>query len=224
MHHLNPYATARRLSARAALLGLALLMCLAVTEARAAPDQVHPDRQTQTQPAPAKPKPKHDTLKHDAMNHGAGQAREYSDRAFLSSMLAHHEGAVSMADELLRGAPGSVNPKLARWAREIRKNQTKEMTDMRILLDTVGGLDKAAYQEMARQTAEMMKQSQGLDPNVRFVVLMIPHHASAVEMALPALLYSDSRRIAGLAQDIIEEQSEEIGEFRDWLSQQHHTL
>lgn len=219
MRHPNLYAIVRQLSASAALLGLVLFMPLALTEALAAPDQVHPDRKTQTQPAPAKP-----ALKHGAVNRGADQAGEYSDRAFLSSMLAHHEGAVSMADELLRGAPGSVNPKLARWAREIRKNQTKEMVDMRILLDSVGGLDKAAYQEMAQQTAEMMEQSQGLDPNVRFVILMIPHHASAVEMALPALLYSDSRRIANLAQDIIEDQSEEIAEFRDWLSQQHHTL
>ena len=219
MHHLNPYAAARHMSARAALLGLTLLMPLAVTEARAAPDQVHLDRQTQTQPAPAKP-----ALRHDAMNRRANQARDYSDRAFLSSMLAHHEGTLSMADELLRGAPDSVNPRLARWAREIRKNQTKEMMDMQVLLDTVGGLDKAVYQETAQQTAQMMKQSQDLDPNVRFVILMIPHHASAVEMALPALLYSDSRRIANLAQDIIEDQSEEIVELRDWLSQQHHTL
>ena len=220
MQHLNLYAA--RLLGRAALLGLTLLMTLPAPQAQAAPDQAHPARKAQAQPAPAKP-----TLKRNVMNHSASQAQDYqdySDRAFLSSMIAHHEGAVAMADELLRGSPASVNPKLARWAQAIRKNQTEEMLDMQALLGTVGGLDKAAYQDMAEQMADMMKQSQGLDPNVRFVVLMIPHHASAVEMSLPALLYSDSRRIASLAQDIIEDQSEEIAELRDWLSQQHHTL
>ncbi|MCH5276872.1 MAG: DUF305 domain-containing protein [Desulfovibrionaceae bacterium] len=217
MHHPN-LTLLGRLSARAMLLGL-LLTPLAAPQAQAAPDQVHPgrDAQTRNQPAPARP-----ALKRDATDQS--QTRDYSDRAFLSSMLAHHEGTVAMADQLLRSAPGSVNPRLARWAQKIRKNQTQEMMDLQILLDTAGGLDRAAYQEMARQMTDMMKRGQGLDPNVRFVVLMIPHHAGAVEMSLPALLYSDSRRIANLAQDIIEAQSKEIAEFRDWLSQQHHTL
>lgn len=220
MYHLN-LSVICRLSGRAALLGLLLLLPFALPQAQAAPDQSHPGREIRSQTAQVSAKT---TVSHSVMNHSSGQGRDYSDRAFLSSMIAHHEGAVNMADQLLRSTPGSVNPTLARWAREIRKKQSEEIRNMRALLNTMGGLDKATYQEMSQQMAGMMDQGQGLEPNVRFVVLMLPHHAGAVEMALPALLYSDSGRIVHLAQDIIEERSEEIAELRDWLSQQHHSL
>ena len=229
MRQLTLCATLRQLSGNAAMLGLLLVMPFAVPQAHAAPNQVHMGRQPQAQrqaqnPSQTAPAPAMSAMNHAGMSHGMNQARDYSDRAFLSGMIAHHEGAVNMADQLLQSPRGSVDPQVARWAQEIRKAQTEEIMDMQALLRTEGGLDKAAYQDMQRQMDEMMDQGQGLDPNVRFVALMIPHHAGAVEMALPALLYSDSRRIANLAQDIIEEQSEEIAAFRDWLSQQRHSL
>ncbi len=221
MRQLTLCAALRQLSGNTAMLGLLLITPFAVPQAHAAPNQAHlgrpPHAQTQS-PSQTAPAPM------SAMNHSMNQAQDYSDRAFLSGMIAHHEGAVNMADQLLQSPRGSVNPQVARWAQEIRKAQTEEIIDMQAMLRTVGGLDKAAYQDMQQEMDEMMDQGQGLDPNVRFVALMIPHHAGAVEMALPALVYSDSRRIANLAQDIIEEQSEEIAAFRDWLSQQRHSL
>lgn len=163
-------------------------------------------------------------MNQSGMNHSMTRARDYSDRAFLSGMLAHHQGAVDMSDELLRSSGNNIDPQVARWAQEIRQDQSEEMEDIQAMLRTVGGLDRSAYQDMKQQMDDMMSQGQGLDPSVRFVALMIPHHADAVEMALPALVYSDSRKIAHLALDIINEQSEEIVAFRDWLSQQRHSL
>lgn len=163
-------------------------------------------------------------MNQSGMNHGMTRAQDYSDRAFLSGMLAHHQGAVDMSDELLRSSGNNIDPQVARWAREIRQAQSEEIEDIQAMLRTVGGLDRSAYQDMKQQMDDMMNQGQRLDPSVRFVALMIPHHADAVEMALPALVYSDSRKIAHLALDIINEQSEEIVAFRDWLSQQRHSL
>lgn len=224
MRQLTLCATLRQFSGNAAMLGLLLVMPFAVPQAHAAPNQVHLGRQPQSQPAPDPAAP---SMNQQGMMHGMSrmnQAQNYSDSAFLSGMIAHHEGAVQMADQLLQSPRNAVDPQVARWAQEILDAQTEEIMDMQAMLRAAGGLDKAAYQDMKRQMNDMMNQGQGLDPNVRFVVLMIPHHADTVEMALPALVYSDSRRIASLAQDIIEDQTEEIVAFRDWLSQQRHSL
>lgn len=252
MRQLTLCATLRQISGNAAMLGLLLVMPFAIPQAQAAPDQVHLGRQPQAQTAPSPtmstmnrnhadmmndrtptpsqtqprtaPAPSMSAMNQSGMTHGMSQAQDYSDSAFLSGMLAHHEGAVQMADQLLKSPRNAVNPQVARWAQEIRDAQTEEIMDMQAMLRAVGGLDQAAYQDMKQQMEDMMNQGQGMDPNVRFVALMIPHHASAVEMALPALVYSDSRRIASLAQDIIEDQTEEIMDMRDWLSQQRHSL
>ena len=46
-----------------------------------------------------------------AMDHGS-DAVHYSDRAFLSGMIAHHEGAVDMAKVFLATPKKDQNPKL----------------------------------------------------------------------------------------------------------------
>ena len=232
MRQLILCATLRHYCGNAAMLALLLAMPFAVPQAHAAPNQVHLDRQPQTRPvAPARqarPDMQHRGMQQDmsqGMNHGMmNTADQYSDRAFLSGMIAHHEGAVQMAKQLLNEPDDQIDPKVGRWAEAIIEEQTREIRDMQAMLRAAGGMDKAAYQAMRQQMDDMMDQGQNLDPNVRFVALMIPHHAGAVEMALPALVYSDSRRIANLAQDIIEDQSEEIAAFRNWLSQQRHSL
>lgn len=215
MHQFTLCATMRQFSGNAAMLAMLLVMPFAVPQAHAAPNQVHLDRQTQNTPATP-------GMNHPGMNHN--QAQKYSDRAFLSGMIAHHEGAVDMADQLLNAPRDQVDPKVARWARAISKAQAEEIMDMQAMLRTMGGMDKAAYKAMKSQMDDMMDQGKGLDPNVRFVALMVPHHADAVEMALPALIYSDSRKVADLALNIIDEQTEEIVAFRNWLSQQRHAL
>lgn len=223
MLQLSLCATLRQFSGNAAMLALLLAMPFAVPQAHAAPDQVHLGRPSQTAPA-APARPGNQGMDQSGMNHAMTQAKDYSDRAFLSGMIAHHEGAVDMADQLLSSPADQLDPKVARWAKAISKAQTEEIMDMQAMLQTVGGLDRAAYRAMKSQMDDMMEEGKGMDPNVRFVALMIPHHANAVEMALPALVYSDSRKVANLALDIIDEQTEEIAAFRDWLSQQRHNL
>lgn len=222
MHQFTLCATLRQFSGNAAMLALLLVMPFAVPQAHAAPNQIHLDRQTQN--TPARPGMDQSGMNRSGMNHTMNQTQKYSDRAFLSGMIAHHESAVDMADQLLNAPRDQVDPKVARWARAISKAQAEEIMDMQAMLRTMGGMDKAVYKAMKSQMDDMMDQGEGLDPNVRFVALMVPHHADAVEMALPALLYSDSRKVADLALNIIDEQTEEIVAFRNWLSQQRHAL
>jgi len=52
------------------------------------------------------------------------------DRLFLEGMIAHHEGAISMAEEVV----DSKNPKVAELAASIIKSQTEQIQYMKELL------------------------------------------------------------------------------------------
>lgn len=54
------------------------------------------------------------------------------DRQFLTLMIRHHEGALEMVDQLLRG---STDIRIEELATEIGVTQTKEIATMRALLD-----------------------------------------------------------------------------------------
>jgi uncharacterized protein (DUF305 family) len=65
----------------------------------------------------------------DGMMQGlAGKTGEEFDRAFLSEMIVHHQGAVDMAQAVLKN---SNRPELLNLAREIITAQTKEIEMMK---------------------------------------------------------------------------------------------
>ncbi len=67
------------------------------------------------------------TMDHMMMNIENKNGEEF-DQAFLSEMIMHHEGAVSMAEEVLRK---SKRPELIKLANEIISAQTTEIDMMR---------------------------------------------------------------------------------------------
>lgn len=58
----------------------------------------------------------------------SGKAGDDLDRAFLEGMIVHHEGAISMSQELLRG---TQRPELIKLGNEIISAQTKEIEMMK---------------------------------------------------------------------------------------------
>lgn len=157
-----------------------------------------------------------------AMDHGSHSGK-YSDKAFLSGMLAHHEGALAMADTYLKSAGKSADAQVKEWAEDIKEAQLKEIVHMKALLGKAGGLDKAAYSHMEVAMADMLKaQKAASDATMGFVEHMTPHHAGAVEMSLPALLQSGNEEVVKLAKEIIQDQAEEIAAFRAWMSKHGH--
>ena len=84
------------------------------------------------------------------MDHGNAAPSAYSDRAFLSAMLAHHEGAVDMAELFFKSPKKYQDPKVALWADAVIKVQKAEIAEMKQLLQPLGGLEKSAYDPMKR--------------------------------------------------------------------------
>ena len=57
------------------------------------------------------------------------------DRLFLTLMIRHHEGALTMVDRLFAGAGSAQDPELAGFATDVDADQRAEIRRMRALLD-----------------------------------------------------------------------------------------
>lgn len=138
------------------------------------------------------------------------------DQAFLSMMIAHHQGAVQMAEAVLPKAKDAV---VKKWAQSIIKDQNTEIKQMQSWLKAMGGIHTKSQAGMMSEMKDMMKMMQkDKDLQKSFVMHMIPHHASAIDMANQALQYSKDERVIKLSRDIISAQASEIYEFRQWLN------
>ena len=137
-----------------------------------------------------------------------------NDAAFLSGMIAHHQGAIDMTRAI---AGKTKDLDVRRWAGDIVRVQEDEIRAMRDMLADLGLQDEDAAKVMRRHMEEMMANPVSHDPEVNYVALMIPHHAGAIDMSVPALIMSDNKEIRALAENIIVSQAKEIAEFRKWL-------
>ena len=140
---------------------------------------------------------------------------EAFDRAFLSMMVAHHEGAVTMSQAALSSEDAQVRA----WAEGIVSAQEAEIDQMTDLLEPLGGLDEAAAAPMREEMAGMQQHlGHAEDPDRAFVEGMIPHHESALAMAQLAEGRSQNEAVLELARNIITAQEKEIAEFKAYLA------
>ena len=140
----------------------------------------------------------------------------YSDKVFLSMMIPHHSGAVAMCNEVLKT---TKDPHVKAWAEEMGKAQKDEIVIMLKWLEDLGGKDEAAWTRMSEDMRAMRGHALSDDADKNFVLMMIPHHAMALEMAYPALLQSNDPKVVDLARDIIMHQAQEIRAMRNWLDE-----
>lgn len=141
------------------------------------------------------------------------------DRAYLSMMIAHHQGALDMA----RAVQGRVkDPQVKTWVADILRDQTREMAEMQAWLQPLGGVDRAMADHMAGSMHDMLAPLRTApDPDRAFVQGMLPHHASALDMAALALRQSHDPRVWRLSRDIIVAQAGEMYAFQAWLAVKH---
>ncbi len=153
-----------------------------------------------------------------SMEHGAMSAGAPFDAMFIDSMIVHHEGAITMANQALSEAQ---RPEIKQLARAIIEAQQREIAQMKQwraawypdLVDT-GGLktDEGHAMDMGP-----MSVPAGDAPfDIRFIDAMIPHHESAIMMAQMAQQRAERPEIKQLAEAIIRVQSAEIEQMKQW--------
>lgn len=137
------------------------------------------------------------------------------DRAFLSMMIVHHQGAVDMSKTVLNTIKDA---QVKRWTASIIGVQQREIGEMNAWLKALGGVDKGAQTEMISEMNTMLAALKASKDSDRGLIEgMLPHHASAIGMASLALQKSSDARVLSLARNIIRTQADEMYAYRQWL-------
>ncbi len=144
-----------------------------------------------------------------------------ADYDFAAMMIPHHEGAIVMAEAVIeQGKSASL---ISFGEKVIAAQKTEIETLTNFLKTAVQTPSKNAGQFKAALNGSMKPMMDGmaevkLNDNIDhdFIVLMIPHHQSAVAMAKAYLPYAEHPQIKKMAEDIIKAQEAEI----KWLKEQ----
>jgi len=147
------------------------------------------------------------------------------DCDFATLMINHHQGAILMSEEELKNGK---NPKIRELAQKIITNQNHEIEKMHTIVNnfkTVVAKDSVDVESRLKtQMTEMMKNMHQVkltgNTDQDFVMMMIPHHESAVKMAQEELKYGKHQELIDMAKQMINDQSKEIDVFKEWLAKQ----
>lgn len=137
--------------------------------------------------------------------------------AFMSMMIAHHQGAIQMAEWILER---TENADIRSSAEQIITDQQAENEQLSTWLAEwySAEADSMMMDMMAGETDMMMAEMEGHDnPDRAFLEQMSLHHTSAIDMAQLALLRAEHNELRELAKNIIVEQAQEIARFQEWL-------
>jgi uncharacterized protein (DUF305 family) len=140
-------------------------------------------------------------------------------KEFLAMMVAHHQGAVDMAEAEIEA--GS-DPKVKALARRVVVAQKREIAQMTSWYRALYGEDVPPIDEQDLEMGAMMGMSgmspdaitTAANPDQAFLRMMIPHHAGALLMADMVLNGTPNAEVKELAEAIIADQSAEIAEMQ----------
>lgn len=147
------------------------------------------------------------------------------DIAYMSMMIAHHRGAVEMAQQALRV---SKDARIRRAAQEIIDVQNKEIAQLTAWLKSWYGVAPyRMYINMMRTDMKGMMDSamkamtpmagMSMGEDKAFLEAMIPHHQDAIDMSELALKKATKPELRKFAQGVMDTQSKEIKQYREWL-------
>ena len=163
-------------------------------------------------------------MSHSSMDLGVADA-DY-DLRFIDGMTPHHQGAIAMAEDVLKN---SQRPELKKLAKEIIQAQQKEIAQMaewrKAWYPNAGEklmMWHAESNHMMAMTPEfrrnmMMSVDLGRADDkfdLRFLDAMIPHHEGALVMAKDAIAKSKRPEIQKMAQEILSSQQAEIDQMK----------
>ena len=156
------------------------------------------------------------------MESSPGAAEAPHALQFIDTMIAHHQGAVDMA-QLVNTR--TQRDEMKRLAQSIIGEQRREIADMHAWRKKWFGEAKPAlnmdFPGMKTGMAGMdTVKLAGLKSNefdVEFIKQMIPHHEGAIEMAKALKTDDNYAELGDLAESIIRSQSAEIEQMKGWL-------
>lgn len=137
------------------------------------------------------------------------------DRAYLSLMIPHHQGAMDMADFILGK---TKDARVKAWAGAILESRPGEIKQMLELLKPLGGLLPTGQDAMKMEMGLMLDDLQLKGSDRAFVEAMIAHHEWATDKAQIVLKKSKNPQVLGLAGAILSAQTQELGELKGWLA------
>jgi uncharacterized protein (DUF305 family) len=145
-----------------------------------------------------------------------------ADVDFARGMIPHHQGAIDMAEIVLRyGKDASVK----KLANEIIGAQKTEIAQMQAWLAKNGSQPASgdtaviikAFTDVNTGMHKDMTMTFSNNADVDFMRGMVPHHVGAVDMAKVLLQFGRDPELRKLADDVIRTQNEEIALMNDWL-------
>jgi uncharacterized protein (DUF305 family) len=143
------------------------------------------------------------------------------DIDFANSMIIHHQAAIDMSElQVTNGEDVQIKD----MAKKIITAQKAEIAQMQNFVAGYTIDKKMDNSDSQSILADEMKSMMDKMHNMKmtgntdddFVMLMIPHHASAVKMANYELTYGKEAVLKKMAQKIIINQNKEIASFVAW--------
>ena len=147
------------------------------------------------------------------------------DHHFAMMMILHHEGAINMANVLLKDGRDATMRKMAHL---IIQKQTQDINELKAFLDShLKGTVNHEFNIKMEMSLDSLEQSKGVkyvNGNIDhdFAAIMLTHHQNAIEMADLIIQYGRDPEIVALAREIKDDQEMEIAEFQVWLSQRNN--
>ena len=173
---------------------------------------------------------KNDSMKMDQNNmegmHSMGSMKMTGDfdYDFANTMVMHHQSAVDMAKEVI--SKGS-NAEVKTMAQNIVTAQEAEIAQFKNItanykMPEMKEESKEAHNELGETMEKMETKMKGMsktgNADKDFLMMMIPHHESAVTMGEDELSHGKNLELKKMAQKIIEDQSKEIKQFEAMLA------
>lgn len=141
------------------------------------------------------------------------------DVDFANMMIQHHNGAIEMSKiELSKG----TDAKMKSIAQNIIAKQTEEinMLEKAIANHKSSGMKHAEgllQKSMAEMKGRMGSMPMTNNADKDFATMMIVHHEEAIKMAKAEVENGMNAGLKKMAQKTITDQTQEIGEFKNWL-------
>lgn len=145
------------------------------------------------------------------------------DRMFIANMIAHHQGAVDMANLALTSAK---HQEIKDMASNIVSAQTKEINDMTAWQTAWGYPASSGSMMEDHSSMGMMNDMAGMTDKLKglsgdafdkaFLSSMIEHHQSAINMAYPGKTNAQHEEVKTLTLAIVDAQSREIAQMKQW--------